>query len=167
MRSSLGIVLHPSPVLRRVSRAVGRPDRAVLELARAMAGIMGEAGGIGLAAIQVGVPLRMFVGLVDELDADAPTAFIDPEITWASPATRPSLEGCLSIAGGRIVVDRHVAVRVGYTAADGARREASLSGLMAAMAQHEIDHLDGRLILDRALPPLPPMPSVTPEAATA
>jgi len=155
MRPDLGIVQHPSPVLRRVSRRVGGPDRAVLALAAAMAGIMEEAGGLGLAAIQVGVPLRLFVARLPGLPAGLPPVLIDPEIAWASPETRPSPEGCLSIPGGRVVIERHREVHVAFLGADGAPARLALSGLQAAIAQHEIDHLDGRLVIDRPAIPRP------------
>ena len=148
MTTELGLVQHPDPILSRASRAVGAPDGAVLALAAAMEGLMGRAGGIGLAAVQVGIPLRLFVARLPGLPPGLPPAVIDPEVSWASPDVTVGAEGCLSIPGLVFAVPRPAAIRLACTLADGRRAELELRGLHARVALHEADHLDGRLVVD-------------------
>lgn len=143
------IVRHPSPVLRRASRAVGFPDAAVLGLGRAMEAVMDEAGGVGLAGVQVGVHLRLFVARLPGLPPGLPPLLVDPVIEWSSPEEAVGTEGCLSIPGRRFHVARSAAIRLAFTAADGSPRRIGLHGFDARIAQHEIDHLDGVLVIDR------------------
>jgi peptide deformylase len=112
-----------------------------------MGQVMHEALGIGLAAPQVGVMHRV---LVYRVDPDAPVAaVINPVIEWASDEREPLDEGCLSLPGVLVEVERPVHVRVRAQDERGEEQVIEASGLEARVLQHEIDHLDGVLILDR------------------
>jgi peptide deformylase len=141
----LRIRLHPDAVLRRPCEpATGD----VAALAREMLATMYAAPGRGLAAPQVGRSLRLFVmdaswkeGLPD------PRVFVNPELAWASGETDVAEEACLSIPGRPRLVRRPVACALRFDGPAG-RREERFEGAAARCAQHELDHLDGRLILD-------------------
>jgi peptide deformylase len=147
----LPIVTVPDDRLRAVSAPVGAVDDAVRRLAADMLDTMYAAPGRGLAAPQVGVLRRLFVmdpGWKD--GALEPLVCIDPEIADPSPDTATRIEGCLSIPDHPVAVTRPAAVTLRWTDLDGARHERRLTGFAAVVAQHEADHLDGRLILDHA-----------------
>ena len=143
------ILLHPDPVLRRRCEPVGAVTDEVRALAADMLETMYAAPGRGLAAPQVGVPLRLFVMdvLWREGPAD-PMVLVDPEIAGAADERATGVEGCLSIPDRPMRVERPVWVDLRWRDLDGAPREARLTGARAVCAQHELDHLDGRLILD-------------------
>ena len=112
-----------------------------------MGRLMGDALGVGLAATQVGVLHRV---LVYRVVADAPVAaLINPELEWVGAETEPMEEGCLSLPGVAVDVERPVHVRVRAQGPDGRDLTVDASGLEARVIQHEMDHLDGVLILDR------------------
>jgi peptide deformylase len=112
-----------------------------------MAGVMGDALGVGLAAPQLGISQRL---LVYRVGPDAPViALANPEVEWASDEHEGLDEGCLSIPGVTVDVKRPVYVRVHARDEAGEPRLVEASGLEARVIQHEIDHLDGVLILDR------------------
>ncbi|MGR3484217.1 MAG: peptide deformylase [Paracoccaceae bacterium] len=148
------ILLHPDPRLKRVAEAVGIPDAGVRALAEDMLATMYDAPGIGLAAPQIGVGARLFVMdcVKEEGAAPRPLVLIDPEITWASEETNVYEEGCLSIPEHYADVTRPAAVEVAWTTLDGDRTAERFEGLWATCAQHEIDHLDGRLFIDHLKP---------------
>ncbi len=111
---------------------------------------MYDAPGRGLAAPQVGDLRRVFVMDAGWKDGEmTPRACIDPEILWASEETARNGEGCLSIPGITVTLDRPARIRLGYTTPGGERVEADLEGAEALIAQHELDHLDGRVTFDR------------------
>lgn len=142
----LPILQHPDPVLRRVCR--GLPDDPV-QMAADLLATMYAAPGRGLAAPQVGFSLRMFVIDTGWKDGAAdPLVALDPEILDLSAEQATAMEGCLSIPGPSVAVTRPAAVTLRWTGLDGIRRERRLSGIEAVCAQHEADHLDGRLIVD-------------------
>lgn len=147
---SLGpIRLLGDPVLRARAAPVESFDADLVALARAMLGAMYAAPGRGLAAPQVGVPLRLFV--MDEgwkEGAPDPRVFVNPEIAWASEEQATREEGCLSIPGRTFRVTRPARVRLRWQGLDGAAREEAFAGFAAACVQHEADHLDGVLICD-------------------
>ena len=150
MAAPLDIVLHPDPRLAQACAPVGAVDEATLALARAMLDTMYAAPGRGLAAPQVGVLKRLFVMDAGwKQGAPAPRICIDPEITWTSPEQVVMEEGCLSIPGQPRRLSRPARIRMAWTGADGTRAEHALDGAEARIAQHEHDHLDGVLILDR------------------
>lgn len=135
------------PVLKSRATAVDRFDDALLAQIDRMAGLMHDALGIGLAAPQIGVSQRL---LVYRVGPDGPLVpLVNPEIEWSSEEQEGAEEGCLSIPGILVEVDRPVYVRVRAQDENGDTRLVEASGLEARVIQHEIDHLDGVLILDR------------------
>ena len=143
------LIILPDPVLRQVSNPVERVDDAVRKLASDMLDTMYDAPGIGLAAIQVGEPLRLLViDLAKEGEPPAPQVFINPEILAGSDERSVYEEGCLSIPDYYAEVERPAKVRVKYLDRDGKEREAEADGLLATCLQHEIDHLNGVLFID-------------------
>ncbi len=143
------LVILPDPILRQVSRPVERMGDQVRKLAGDMLDTMYDAPGIGLAAVQVGVPLRMLViDLAKEGEPPAPHIFINPEIVESSEDRSVYEEGCLSIPDYYAEVERPASVRVKYLDRDGKAQEIVAERLMATCLQHEIDHLNGVLFID-------------------
>jgi peptide deformylase len=135
------------PVLKSRATAVDRFDESLRRQVGRMAGLMSDALGVGLAAPQLGVSQRL---LVYRVGPDAPViALANPEIEWTSEEREVLEEGCLSIPGIVVDVERPVHVRVHAEDESGERRSVEASGLEARVIQHEMDHLDGVLILDR------------------
>jgi peptide deformylase len=135
------------PVLKSRATEVDRFDDSLRTQVSRMAGIMGDAFGVGLAAPQLGVSQRL---LVYRVGPDAPLVVLaNPELEWQSDEKESFEEGCLSIPGITVDVDRPVHVRVLATDEEGEQRKVEASGLEARVIQHEMDHLDGVLILDR------------------
>jgi peptide deformylase len=146
---TLPILIVPDPMLKARARAVTPDDMSrVRELLPRMYATMYGAPGIGLAAPQVGVGLRLtIVDLMTE-EKSNPITLINPEVIARSEALATREEGCLSLPGQYADVTRPAQVTVRYTDADGARRQIEAEGLLAACLQHEIDHLDGVLFID-------------------
>jgi peptide deformylase len=143
------LIILPDPVLRQVSKPIERVDAPLLKLADDMLETMYDAPGIGLAAIQVGEPLRMLViDLAKEGEEPAPQVFINPEIVASGDERSVYEEGCLSIPDYYAEVERPAAVRVKYLDRDGKLQEIDAEGLLATCLQHEIDHLNGVLFID-------------------
>jgi len=141
---------YPDPVLKNPAVPVGEPDDELRALTARMTDIMRASHGVGLAAPQIGVSRRVLVyGMRDD---DVVHVLVNPELVERSEETEVENEGCLSLLGGElsIPVERHVRVRVSATDADGEVVEYEAEGLEARVIQHEIDHLDGVLIVDRA-----------------
>jgi peptide deformylase len=135
------------PILKSKATPVDRFDDSLRGQVARMAGLMSDALGVGLAAPQLGVSQRL---LVYRVGPDAPTiALANPEIEWQSDESDVLDEGCLSIPGITVDVERPVYVRVRALDEEGERRSVEASGLEARVIQHEMDHLDGVLILDR------------------
>jgi peptide deformylase len=135
------------PVLKSRAIPVDRFDDSLRRQVSRMAGIMNDALGVGLAAPQLGISQRL---LVYRVGPDAPlTVLANPELEWASGDLELGEEGCLSIPGVVVDVDRPVHVRVRGQDEEGEDRVVEASGLEARVIQHEIDHLDGVLILER------------------
>ncbi len=135
------------PVLKSRATAVDRFDEGLREQVGRMGGLMRDAMGVGLAAPQVGMSQRL---LVYRLGPDAPlVALVNPEVEWSSEDAETMEEGCLSIPAVHVDVERPVHVRVRACDELGEDRLVEASGLEARVIQHEIDHLDGVLILDR------------------
>ena len=139
---------YGDPVLKSRATVVDRFDDALRNQVARMGGLMNDAHGVGLAAPQLGVSARV---LVYRVGFDAPLiALINPEVEWSSPDEEIMEEGCLSLPGVAVDVERPVHVRVRGQDEGGDTRVVEASGLEARVIQHEIDHLDGVLILDRA-----------------
>jgi len=135
------------PVLKSRATPVDRFDESLRRQVSRMAGLMNDALGVGLAAPQLGISQRLLVYRVGQ---DAPLIVLaNPEIEWSSADEEPAEEGCLSIPGITVDVERPVYVRVRARDEEGAERVVEASGLEARVIQHEMDHLDGVLILDR------------------
>lgn len=146
----LPILLVPDPRLRARARPVGPAEAdEVRALAPRMLASMYAAPGIGLAAPQVGVGLRVFVMDLQKDDARAPMVLVNPEIVAASAELVTREEGCLSLPGQYADVTRPARVRLRYQDLAGARCELDAEGLLATCVQHELDHLDGVLFVDR------------------
>jgi peptide deformylase len=135
------------PVLRSVARPVERFDGELRAQANRMARLMDDALGAGLAATQVGMLSRL---LVYRAAPDAPLrVLVNPEIEWTADEEEPFSEGCLSLPGVWVEVARPVRVRVSARDENGQPLTVSAEGREASIVQHEIDHLDGVLVLDR------------------
>jgi peptide deformylase len=138
---------HGDPVLRSRALPIERFDAALREEIGRMGRLMHDALGIGLAATQVGALHRVLVYRVEAESVIA--ALVNPMLEWASDDTEPMEEGCLSLPGVLVDVDRPVHVRVRAQDEWGEQILVEASGLEARVIQHEMDHLDGVLILDR------------------
>lgn len=149
----LPILRWPDARLATPCAAVGAVTEPVGRLAADMLDTMYAASGRGLAAPQVGHLLRLFVMDVTWKDGPrSPMVCIDPEILWRSDQIADGPEGCLSLPGLTVTVARAQAIRLAHTGLDGIRRETLLEGFAAICAQHEADHLDGIITLDRLAP---------------
>ena len=137
---------YPDPVLKMAAREVESFDDDLRRLVDRMKRLMKDAYGVGLAGNQVGMLRQLFVFQRDE---DEVAALVNPRIVARSDETDVLEEGCLSIQGVRVPVERSVAVTVEAQDEQGRDVRLDLEGITARVAQHEIDHLDGMLILDR------------------
>lgn len=147
--TTMPIITLPDTVLRKISTPLERVDAEVLKLADDMLETMYAAPGVGLAAVQVGVPLRLVVLDVSEEDGvKSPQVFINPEIVARSRELRLYEEGCLSIPDFRLEIERPSEITVTYIDRDGRKQQIQATGLLATALQHEIDHLEGKLIID-------------------
>jgi peptide deformylase len=141
------------PVLRRSAAEVTEFDDELKRLVRDLFETMYHADGIGLAAPQVGLSKRVLVvDLRRDDDELAPVALVNPRVTWASDVTEKQSEGCLSIPGLEDVVTRPFAVKVEGFDPEGRPVTIDADALYARALQHEIDHLDGILFIDRLTP---------------
>lgn len=149
--AELPIVTIPDPVLRQVSEPIETVDGDVVRLMDDMLETMYAAPGIGLAAVQVGVLKRLLViDVGDDEDEDArnPICMVNPEILNLDGELSPYEEGCLSIPDVKVDVERPALCTVRYIDRNGKTQELSADGLLAKVIQHEVDHLDGKLIID-------------------
>jgi peptide deformylase len=144
----LPIITIPDPILRKISDPVERVDDAIVRLMDDMLETMYAAPGIGLAAVQVGVPRRVAVLDAGEEGARQPIAMANPELVAVGSTTRMHEEGCLSIPDVRVEIERPATVTVRYVDRSGKKQELEAEGLLATVVQHELDHLDGQLIID-------------------
>jgi peptide deformylase len=143
------ILTAPDPRLKVVSEPVAKVDGDIRTLIDDMIATMYDADGIGLAAIQVGVPKRILVMDIDQKDGKKnPKAYINPKILWASEEMATFEEGCLSVPEIWDEVERPAKIRAEYLDRDGKRHEIEAEGLFATCLQHEMDHLEGILFVD-------------------
>lgn len=142
---------YPSPVLRQKCEKVSKVDDALRAFLDDMLETMYADKGCGLAAPQVGVSKRIVVldYATEEDEKRKPMYLVNPEIIWKSDETVLFCEGCLSLPDQRADVERHEKVRVHYVDYNGKEQEVLADGLLAIILQHEIDHLDGILYIDR------------------
>ncbi len=143
------ILILPDAKLRLVSEPVAKVDDAIRQLADDMLETMYDAPGIGLAAIQIGVPRRMLVlDVAREGEEAEPMVVINPQVIWESPERSIYQEGCLSIPEYYEDVERPEKIALKFLDREGVEREIEADGLLATCLQHEIDHLDGVLFID-------------------
>jgi peptide deformylase len=142
------VTKYPDPFLRKSAEEVATIDESVTSLIKSMFEVMEEEGGIGLAAPQIGKSKRIIVVSIDEKNFDK-LALINPVIRHLSTETDVMEEGCLSIPGVNAEVERPVQAVVQGMTKSGRIIEISAEGLLARVLQHEIDHLDGVLFIDK------------------
>ncbi len=148
------ILETPHPTLRQISKPVAVFDDALKTLVEDMFETMYDAPGIGLAAVQVGEPIRLLVIDLQEPQEEGgepvrdPHVFVNPEILWTSDAEVPYTEGCLSVPEQFAEVLRPDRVRAKWQDLDGQVQEEEIDGLLAVCLQHEMDHLEGVLFID-------------------
>ena len=145
------ILTVPHPVLKQVSKPVERVDDALRALMDDMLQTMYAAPGIGLAAVQIGEPIRVIVMDLapgDEENPPQPRHFVNPEILWRSEEMAVREEGCLSVPDIYDEVERPAKVRIRYLNYQGEQIEEDAEGLTAVCIQHEMDHLEGVLFID-------------------
>ena len=143
------LIILPDPILRQVSTPLESVNDEARRLADDMLETMYDAPGIGLAAIQIGVPRRMLVLDVSKEGEDkTPLVFINPEIVKSSDARSVYEEGCLSIPDYYAEVERPAELTVRFVDRDGKEQTIDADGLLATCLQHEIDHLNGVLFID-------------------
>ena len=144
----------PDPVLRQISKPVEVFDDELKTLVEDMFETMYDAPGIGLAAVQVGVPIRLLVIDLQEPEEEGggpvrdPKVFINPEILWHSDDEVPYTEGCLSVPEQYAEVMRPEKIRAEWRDVEGNTYEEDIDGLLAVCLQHEMDHLNGVLFID-------------------
>ncbi|QRM54043.1 peptide deformylase [Sinorhizobium sp. BG8] len=143
------LIILPDPILRQVSNPVEAITDDIRRLTEDMLETMYDAPGIGLAAIQIGVPRRMLVlDVSKEGEEKQPRVFINPEIVASSSERSVYEEGCLSIPDYYAEVERPAAITVRHLDREGKEHIVEADGLLATCLQHEIDHLNGVLFID-------------------
>jgi|SRR3954468_12194491 len=143
---------YPDPVLRMKANEVDELDESVSGLVERMKGLMGEARGVGLAATQLGILRRV---LVYQAGEDEPVvALVNPRLVESGEETLVDDEGCLSLGAASVIVEveRPTSIVVEASSPEGEELRIEAEGLEARVIQHEIDHLDGVLIIDRTSP---------------
>ena len=143
------ILTVPDSILRKKSLVVERVDKEIKNLMDDMLETMYKAPGIGLAAIQVGIPKRVVViDISKDVNKKEPIYFVNPELTWQSKEKATYEEGCLSIPNQFAKIQRPDKCNVKYLDYDGEAKEIKADGSLATCIQHEIDHLNGILFID-------------------
>jgi peptide deformylase len=143
------IVTAPDPRLKLVSKKIERVDADLRRFMADMLETMYAANGVGLAAIQVGVPKSVAVADLDPKGENSkPLYFVNPVIVWKSDEMVTHHEGCLSVPEIWDDVDRHQRIKIEYLDERGKKQEMEADGMLAIALQHEIDHIDGKLFID-------------------
>lgn len=145
----LRIVNYPDPVLRQTAAPIESVDDTVRDIAARMIDLMHTAQGVGLAAPQVGLPLRMFVVNDPDRPDEPERVFINPVLSDPDSENQTRQEGCLSLPGIQVDVKRPIGITIEATDLDGQRFTMTSREIAARIWQHEYDHLDGVLILDK------------------
>ncbi len=141
---------YPDPVLRMKANDVEEFDGDLAKLIERMEHLLHDANGVGLAATQIGVLRRVFIFQPDP--DEEPRALVNPRLAQGSDEREADDEGCLSLQGVVIPVERHERVAIEAIDPEGKDVRLELEGLAARVVQHELDHLDGILIIDRTTP---------------
>jgi peptide deformylase len=145
----LQLITYPHPTLRYPSKPLARVDAQLKDMVEEMFHIMYEHRGVGLAANQVNLPIRLFIANPSgEKETGPEMVFINPVIKRAT-GTAEAEEGCLSLPGVNAFVKRNKAVRVNAYSIEGKEIDIEVDGFLARIIQHEVDHLDGVLFIDR------------------
>lgn len=148
--AKLKLYEYPHPILKKKAEKVQKVDDELRKLLDDMLETMYASNGCGLAAPQIGVSKRIVViDIAHEDEEPRPLYMVNPEIVWQSEEKEISEEGCLSVPGQRAEVERPAAVRIKYLDYDGREQELEADDFLAVAAQHEIDHLDGVLYIDK------------------
>ena len=142
------IITVPDPLLKSISKPVDKINDEIKILINDMFETMYNAPGIGLAAVQIGIPLRVVVVDISKEDEKKPHFFINPNIVWRSDKTSTYEEGCLSIPNQFAEIERPESCKVEYLDLNNKKKEIVASGLLSTCIQHEIDHLNGVLFID-------------------
>jgi peptide deformylase len=143
------VLIAPDPRLKATSEPVAQVDDEVRKLIDDMIESMYAADGVGLAAIQIGVPRRVLVmDLARKDEKPDPRAYINPKILWASEETTTVQEGCLSVPDIWEDVERPTKIRAEFLDREGVLHAVEAEGLLATCLQHEMDHLNGILFID-------------------
>jgi peptide deformylase len=143
------VLIAPDPRLKAISQPVDKVDGEIRRLTEDMLESMYAADGIGLAAIQIGVPKRVLVlDLARKEKRNEPRVFINPRILWSSDDAATYEEGCLSVPDIWEEVERPAQIRAEYLDEEGRLQTLEAEGLLATCLQHEMDHLDGILFVD-------------------
>jgi peptide deformylase len=143
------ILIAPDPLLKAIAKDVDKVDGKVRALIDDMLETMYKADGVGLAAVQIGIPKRIVVMDVDQKDGSRnPRVFINPKVTSASEETLVHEEGCLSVPDIWEEVERPARIACTFLDRDGKSQTIEADGMLAVCLQHEIDHLDGKLFID-------------------
>lgn len=145
--AELTILHYPAAALRAPARAISKVDQNVRDVAARMIELMHEANGVGLAAPQVGLAWRMFV--TDVPDEGGPKVFINPKLTGFTQVKNVSEEGCLSLPGIHVEVERPTGATITAQDLEGKQFSIASDEFAARVWQHEFDHLNGVLIIDR------------------
>lgn len=143
----LDIMIYPAKILRKVASPVTSFDNSLKELAQEMFTTMQAAAGVGLAAVQVNEDKSLFVMRAEE---QGYLVFINPKITYLSPEKELSEEGCLSIPGVYGILPRSKKIHLKYQDLEGKTHKETIKGFPAIICQHEVDHLNGVLFIDKA-----------------
>ncbi len=147
--AAIELVIHPHPILRHRSKPIARVDKELKDIAREMFRIMYALRGVGLAANQVALPVRMFVCNPTGVQDEGPEmVLINPVIT-KQKGIQDAEEGCLSLPGVNAAVKRSKSLWINAYDLSGKEIDMEISGFLARIVQHETDHLDGVLFVDR------------------
>ena len=149
--SDLKILIFPDPKLRKVAKKIDKFDKSLEMLSKNMLKTMYEAEGIGLAATQVDIHIRLVVMDLSE-ERNAPRVFVNPEYTILDKSPFTYEEGCLSIPGFNEEISRPSKILLKWQDLQGNFHEEKPDGIFTVCAQHEIDHLDGKLFVDYLSP---------------
>jgi peptide deformylase len=145
----LQLITYPHPTLRYLAKPIARVDAELKTMVREMFDVMYEHHGVGLAATQVNLPVRLFIANPSgEKETGPELVFINPVIQRATGSAEAE-EGCLSLPGINASVKRNKAVRLHAYSLDGKEIHEEIDGFLARIIQHEVDHLDGVLFIDR------------------
>ncbi len=139
------IITYPHPSLQKISEEVVIFDKNLVDFTKLLIHAMEQEDGVGFAAIQIGVPKKIIAVKTEE----GPKIYINPKITWQSSQISEDIEGCISVPHVFGLVERFVHIRISFNDIYGKKIKLSLAGLLARIFQHELDHTDGTLFIEK------------------